>query len=102
MSINNLDSSIAQRVNEWLLGNYDAQTKSSIQQLIDNQNLDELQDAFYKDLAFGTGGLRGIMGVGTNRMNKYTVGKATQGLANYLKKTYPNEVIKAAVSFDSR
>jgi len=100
--MNNLDSSIAQRINEWLSGNYDAQTKASIQQLIDNQQLDELQDAFYKDLAFGTGGLRGVMGVGTNRMNKYTVGKATQGLANYLKKIYPNEPIKAAVSFDSR
>ncbi|GAA4779981.1 phospho-sugar mutase [Olivibacter ginsenosidimutans] len=102
MAINNQDSSFMQRVNQWLTGNYDEQTKSTIQKLIDQQATDELQDAFYKDLAFGTGGLRGIMGVGTNRMNKYTVGKATQGLANYLKKNYPGETIKAAVSFDSR
>jgi len=102
MSINNLPILLRQRVNQWLVGSYDEQTKNTIRQLIDNDAMEELQDAFYKDLVFGTGGLRGIMGVGTNRINKYTVGKATQGLANYLKKTYPNESIKAAVSFDSR
>lgn len=62
----------------------------------------QLTEAFYKDLEFGTGGLRGIMGVGSNRINKYTIGKATQGLANYLNKTYPNEEIKVAIAFDSR
>jgi len=101
MTINNLEST-NQRVNQWLNGNYDESTKASIQKLLDNNQLEEINDAFYKDLAFGTGGLRGVMGVGTNRMNKYTIGKATQGLSNYLKKTYPNEQIKVAVSFDSR
>lgn len=102
MSLNNLESSIRQTVNKWLEGKYDKSTKLSIQQLIDNNQIEELHDAFYKDLSFGTGGLRGLMGVGTNRINIYTVGKATQGLANYLKKKYPSEQIKVAVCFDSR
>ncbi|MFC6099802.1 phospho-sugar mutase [Olivibacter domesticus] len=102
MAINNLESSINQKIEQWLNGNYNDETKKSIQELIDKNNLEELNDAFYKDLSFGTGGLRGLMGVGTNRMNIYTIGKATQGLANYLKKTYSNQSIKVAVSFDSR
>ena len=102
MAINSLESSINQKIEQWLTGNYNKETKQSIQELIDKNNIEELNDAFYKDLSFGTGGLRGLMGVGTNRMNIYTVGKATQGLANYLKKTYPNQSIKVAVSFDSR
>lgn len=102
MSISNLELAANQKISQWLNGNYNEQTKKTLQELIDTNNVDELNDAFYKDLSFGTGGLRGIMGVGTNRMNIYTVGKATQGLANYLIKTYPDQAIKVAVSFDSR
>lgn len=102
MANNSLDPSINRKIEQWLNGNYNDETKKSIQHLIDTENIEELNDAFYKDLSFGTGGLRGLMGVGTNRMNIYTVGKATQGLSNYLKKTYPNQAIKVAISFDSR
>src|SRR5690606_12668774 len=75
---------------------------SKVKALVDNKEETELLDSFYKELEFGTGGLRGIMGVGSNRMNKYTIGKATQGLANYLIKQFPNQEIKVAVSYDSR
>ncbi|NTW34234.1 MAG: phospho-sugar mutase [Bacteroidetes bacterium] len=93
---------ILQKVKSWLSGNFDEETKKQVQYLIENDTK-ELTDAFYRDLEFGTGGLRGIMGVGTNRMNKYTVAMATQGLANYLLKIYPNEKpIKVAIAFDSR
>jgi len=85
-----------------LEGNYDAETKASIQALIDAGNETELTDAFYKDLEFGTGGLRGIIGIGSNKMNRYTVGAATQGLSNYLNKTFPHEQIKVAIAHDSR
>src|SRR5674476_593334 len=87
------------KINEWLTGNYDEATKKEIQNL---QKVDpsQLEDAFYKDLEFGTGGLRGIMGVGTNRMNKYTVGMATQGYANYLNKCFPE--VKVAIAHDVR
>jgi len=87
------------KINEWLTGNYDEATKKEIQNL---QKIDpsQLEDAFYKDLEFGTGGLRGIMGVGTNRMNKYTVGMATQGYANYLNKCFPE--VKVAIAHDVR
>ena len=71
-------------VNSWLTGNFDEETKQQIRDLQANDPVG-LEDAFYRNLEFGTGGLRGIMGVGTNRMNKYTVGMATQGLANYMK-----------------
>ena len=91
----------SEKINVWLNGNYDAETKSIIQNL-QSENPTELEDSFYKNLEFGTGGLRGLMGVGTNRMNKYTVGMATQGLANYLKKSFPNEEIKVCVGHDSR
>jgi phosphoglucomutase len=77
-------------------------TKQEIQKLISAGNETELADAFYKDLEFGTGGLRGTMGVGSNRMNKYTVGMATQGLANYLKQCFPGEQLKVAIAHDSR
>ncbi len=90
------------KVNTWLEGDYDIDTKQSIQQLIDEGNDTELTDAFYKDLEFGTGGLRGLIGVGSNRMNRYTVGTATQGLANYLNKAFPNQEIKVAIAYDSR
>jgi len=96
-----MENLIKEKVNIWLNGNYDKATKAEITNLLQT-NEKELTDAFYRDLEFGTGGLRGIMGVGTNRMNKYTVGFATQGFANYLKKTFPDKMLKVAVCFDSR
>jgi len=96
-----MDAAILERVNSWLNGNYDQDTKNAIKELQAN-NQEELADAFYRDLEFGTGGLRGLMGVGTNRVNKYTIGMATQGFANYLKKTYPGVEIKLAIAHDSR
>jgi len=96
-----MDAAIQSRVNVWTSGNYDQATKDAITALKAN-NEDELADAFYKNLEFGTGGLRGIMGVGTNRINKYTIGMATQGFANYLKKTYGEAEIKVAIAHDSR
>jgi len=98
----NIDLQILEKANSWLVGNFDEKTKEAVNDLIHN-NPTELTDAFYRDLEFGTGGLRGIMGVGTNRMNKYTVGMATQGLANYLKMMFSDtHPIKMAISFDSR
>jgi phosphoglucomutase len=91
---------IKDKVDQWLNGNYDDATKASIQQML-SDNPDEIVDAFYKNLEFGTGGLRGIMGIGTNRMNKYTVGMATQGFANYLKKSFAGE-ISVAIGHDCR
>ena len=96
-----MDNFINKKVNLWLNGNYDQATKEAVLQLLQT-NEKETIDAFYKDLEFGTGGLRGIMGVGTNRMNKYTVGFATQGFANYLKQQFPNKSLKVAIAFDSR
>jgi phosphoglucomutase len=96
-----MNDAIQERINIWVNGNYDAIIKSTIADLQKN-NPDELADAFYRNLEFGTGGLRGLMGVGTNRVNKYTIGMATQGFANYLKKTYGNEEIKIAIAHDSR
>lgn len=96
-----MDAAIQERVNVWANGNYDADTKAAISQMQAN-NTDELADSFYRNLEFGTGGLRGIMGVGTNRINKYTIGMATQGFANYLKKTYGSAEIKVAIAHDSR
>lgn len=98
----NLEPSVSNRIKHWLEGSYDAETKESIQNLLDKQSHTELTDSFYRDLEFGTGGLRGTMGPGTNRVNKYTIGSATQGLANYLLKKYPGEKIKVAVAHDSR
>ncbi len=97
-----LESTVEEKVNSWLEGSYDEETKSAIQSLIDQGATTELTDAFYKDLEFGTGGLRGLIGIGSNRMNRYTVGTATQGLANYLNKAFPDETIKVAVAYDSR
>ncbi len=79
------------KANSWLNGSFDAETKAEVKRMLDNSDKTDLIDAFYTDLEFGTGGLRGIMGVGTNRMNKYVVGMATQGLANYLKKAFPGK-----------
>ncbi|MES2874554.1 MAG: phospho-sugar mutase [Bacteroidota bacterium] len=98
----NLEPSVSSKINQWLGGNYDAETKASIQNLLDAKSSTELTDSFYRDLEFGTGGLRGTMGPGTNRINKYTIGSATQGLCNYLIKKYPGEKIKVAVAHDSR
>jgi len=93
-----MDHSIQDKVSVWLSGNYDQVTKDAIA----NLQPDELADSFYRSLEFGTGGLRGIMGVGTNRMNKYTVGMATQGFANYLKKTYGDQSVSVVIGHDSR
>lgn len=99
--MSSIDPAILSKAQSWLDGNVDAETKASIQKLI-AENPTELVDSFYQDLEFGTGGLRGLMGVGTNRMNVYTVGMATQGLANYLLQCFPGEVIKVAITHDSR
>lgn len=96
-----MDAAIQERVNAWLNGNYDEDTKAAITRL-QAEKPAELEDAFYRTLEFGTGGLRGIMGAGTNRINKYTIGIATQGFANYLKKTYGNQEVKVAIAHDSR
>lgn len=93
-----MDHSIQDKVSVWLSGNYDEATKNAI----NNLQPDDLADSFYRSLEFGTGGLRGIMGVGTNRMNKYTVGMATQGFANYLTKTYGSEPMSVVIGHDSR
>ncbi len=97
-----LDPSVKSKIDTWLQGNYDKDSKQTIENLLKNEKFEELTDAFYKDLEFGTGGLRGIMGVGSNRVNKYTFGVATQGLSNFLKKTYPNTELKVAIAHDCR
>jgi phosphoglucomutase len=96
-----MDTAIQNKVDTWLNGSYDQQTKDEIRRL-QKEHPEELTDAFYRNLEFGTGGMRGVMGAGTNRMNKYTIGTATQGFANYLKKTYGNAEIKIAIAHDSR
>ncbi len=97
-----MDEMVTKRANAWLTGSYDEETKAQVKALLDNDPK-ELEESFYKNLEFGTGGIRGIMGVGSNRMNKYTVGMATQGLANYLKKNFPSlPEIKVAIAHDSR
>jgi phosphoglucomutase len=92
---------ILDKATSWLSDTFDTETQNEIQQLI-TDNSDDLTDRFYKDLEFGTGGMRGMMGAGTNRINKYTLGKATQGLSNYLKESYPNQKIKVAIAYDCR
>ena len=98
---NELEQMVLKKAQAWLDGHYDEETKKQVKYLMDN-DMKELVESFYKDLEFGTGGLRGIMGVGTNRMNVYTVGAATQGLANYLKKNFAGEQIRVAIGHDSR
>jgi phosphoglucomutase len=95
------DHAIIAAAQAWLTEQFDEETRKKVQQLMD-ENPDELTDSFYRHLEFGTGGLRGIMGVGTNRMNKYTVGMATQGLANYVKKSFGEGNLKAAIACDTR
>ena len=97
-----LDALTKKNIDTWLTGNYDEETKAKIQQLLDEEKETELSDSFYKSLEFGTGGMRGEMGVGSNRMNKYTVGAATQGFSNYLKQSLPGKEIKVAIAHDSR
>jgi phosphomannomutase len=92
---------ILAKANNWLTTFFDKDTQENVNQLI-TLNPNELEDSFYKDLEFGTGGMRGIMGVGTNRINKYTLGKNSQGISNYLYKCFPKELIKVAIAFDCR
>ncbi|HEY3371364.1 MAG TPA: phospho-sugar mutase [Prolixibacteraceae bacterium] len=100
---NNVLDSVKAKAAEWLREVYDPQTRAEVKKLLDNEDPTELIDSFYKDMEFGTGGLRGIMGVGTNRMNIYTVGAATQGLSNYLKKEFAQlPSIKVAIGYDCR
>ncbi|MFI3285688.1 MAG: phospho-sugar mutase [Rikenellaceae bacterium] len=96
-----LNKLVLTKAQSWLDGAYDKETKAQVKELIDN-NMSELVESFYRDLEFGTGGLRGIMGVGSNRMNIYTVGAATQGLATYLERNFAGEKIRVAVAHDSR
>lgn len=96
-----MNQSILERANRWLSNQYDEETREEVQKMIES-NKELLEDAFYKDLEFGTGGMRGIMGVGTNRINKYTLGTATQGLANYLKEQFPNKEKSVAIAYDVR
>jgi len=97
-----MDSEVKNKALEWLNSNIDQEAKDDIQRMLDAEDSAELVDSFYKDLEFGTGGLRGIMGIGSNRMNKYTIGKATQGLSNYLLKAFTGQQISVAIAHDSR
>lgn len=96
-----IDSQLLERVNTWLTPTFDSETKDHIKHLIAN-DIRELKESFYKDLEFGTGGMRGVMGIGTNRINKFTLGKNTQGLSNYLKQSFPDDSLKVAIAFDCR
>lgn len=97
-----ISTEVMEKAQVWLDGNYDEETKAAIKDMMEN-NPQELMESFYRDLEFGTGGLRGIMGVGTNRMNKYTVGMATQGLANYMKMMFPDKKdLSAVIAYDCR
>jgi phosphomannomutase len=96
-----IEQSILDKVNEWLTPVFDQETQEKIKEMMTSSPKD-LEESFYKNLEFGTGGMRGIMGVGTNRINKYTLGKNTQGLSDYLKKSFPNEAIKVAIAYDCR
>ena len=91
------------KAKEWLTPAYDAETQAEVKRMMDSEDKTELIESFYKDLEFGTGGLRGIMGAGSNRMNIYTVGAATQGLSNYLNKNFKDlKQIAVAVGYDCR
>ena len=96
-----IEKAILDQVNIWLTPTFDSDTHEAIREMMTSAPK-ELEDSFYKNLEFGTGGMRGIMGIGTNRINKYTLGKNTQGLSNYLKKCFPNEEIKVAIAYDCR
>ncbi|MEZ4857926.1 MAG: phospho-sugar mutase [Flavobacteriaceae bacterium] len=96
-----VDPVILEKANKWLTPTFDAETQHTIKELI-AYDTETLEDSFYKNLEFGTGGMRGIMGVGDNRINKYTLGKNTQGLSNYLKKCFPSETLKVVIAYDCR
>ena len=96
-----IKQNILDAVNEWLSPTFDTNTQEAVKELIASSPK-ELEESFYKNLEFGTGGMRGVMGVGNNRINKYTLGKSTQGLSNYLKKSFPNQTLKAAIAYDCR
>lgn len=96
-----IPQNILDKVNIWLTPTFDNETQEKIKEMM-TSSPKELEESFYKNLEFGTGGMRGIMGVGTNRINKYTLGKNTQGLSDYLKKSFPNETIKVAIAYDCR
>jgi phosphomannomutase len=96
-----IEQSILNKVNEWLTPTFDEATENAIKEMMTSAPK-ELEESFYKNLEFGTGGMRGVMGVGTNRINKYTLGKNTQGLSNYLQKSFPNEPLKVAIAYDCR
>jgi phosphoglucomutase len=96
-----MNNAIIEKATKWTQAPFDIDTQNTVQQLINSQE-SELDESFYKDLEFGTGGLRGIMGVGTNRINKYTIGQTTQGLANYIKQSFPGKELKVAIAHDSR
>lgn len=101
MSANTVDPRIMSRAEVWTREPFDNETRKAVKAMLDNDPA-EVEECFYRDLEFGTGGLRGIMGVGTNRMNRYTVAMATQGLANYLLKSFPREQVKIAIAYDCR
>jgi len=94
-----LKPEIQVKINNWLTDVFDSETQNTIKSLVEN-NPKELEESFYKNLEFGTGGMRGVMGIGSNRINKYTLGKNTQGLSNYLKTSFPNEELKVAIAYD--
>ena len=96
-----IEQSILNKVNEWLTPTFDEATRNTIEEMMTSAPK-ELEESFYKNLEFGTGGMRGVMGVGTNRINKYTLGKNTQGLSDYLYKSFPNEQLKVAIAYDCR
>lgn len=96
-----MEPSLVTRVNEWLTPTFDEATQATIRQMM-TSNPKELEESFYKNLEFGTGGMRGIMGIGTNRINRYTLGKNTQGLSDYLKKSFPGEALKVVIAYDCR
>lgn len=96
-----IEKDILEKAGQWLKDPFDTATQQAVQNMIDTDTA-LLNDSFYKNLEFGTGGMRGVMGIGTNRINKYTLGKNTQGLSNYLKKSFPNEELKVAINYDCR
>ncbi|TDS59599.1 phospho-sugar mutase [Myroides indicus] len=96
-----IEKDILEKAGQWLKAPFDTATQQTVQNMIDTDTA-LLNDSFYKNLEFGTGGMRGVMGIGTNRINKYTLGKNTQGLSNYLKKSFPNEELKVAINYDCR
>ena len=96
-----IEKHILDNVNIWLTPTFDEKTQTEIKEMM-TTSPKELEESFYKNLEFGTGGMRGIMGVGTNRINKYTLGKNTQGISDYMKKVFPGKELKVAIAYDCR